>query len=120
MSLKGPPFLCPGLGSNVSVCAGPPAIHSRMHARFGFPAFAVSAASRPSHPDIDMLAVSCRKPRRAGIILGVLMDSLLRSACGLETGVLRRKSWSAHRADGNGPNRGGWRVWNETKPTMEL
>ena len=44
IGLNSPPFLCPGLGSNVSICDGPPGIHRRMHDFFRFGSFAVSAA----------------------------------------------------------------------------
>ncbi len=44
------PFLCPGFGSNVSICEGPPGIQSRMHdfRRAGFAA--TSSAKAGSHP----------------------------------------------------------------------
>jgi hypothetical protein len=47
ISLNGPPFLWPGLRSQVSVWLGPPDIHRTMHARGGLAPAA--AASRGSH-----------------------------------------------------------------------
>src|SRR6202012_1734594 len=47
VSLYGPPFLWPGLRSQVSVWLGPPDIHRTMHALVGF--FSAAAARRGSH-----------------------------------------------------------------------
>ena len=44
IAFDGPPFGCPTFKSNVSVCVGPPAIHSKMNAFGLVPASAASAA----------------------------------------------------------------------------
>src|SRR5437762_11005396 len=47
ISFEGPPFLWPGLRSQVSVWLGPPDIHRTMHALAGF--FPAAAASLGNH-----------------------------------------------------------------------
>src|SRR5712671_6738999 len=52
MASYGPPFLCPGLRSNVSSWLGPPGIHRRMHERLRA-SDSVARASDPSQPEQD-------------------------------------------------------------------
>src|SRR5689334_356902 len=54
IGLNGPLFSCPGFGSNVSICVGPPVIHNRMQARLRCGFFAVSSAKAGNQRDIDM------------------------------------------------------------------
>src|SRR5205823_5704350 len=73
ISLYGPPFSCPGFRSHRSMVLGPPAIHSRMHDRFGFGLVPSAAAwaSRPIQPERDTAVLTaptrnrCRRLRRA-------------------------------------------------------
>src|SRR5579883_171229 len=83
ISLKGPPFLCPGLRSNVSIWLGPPFIHKRMHERFrsGLPATALAKFS--SQPDMEAPRTpaadnrnhsrrdNCKSKRDMGKLLGM-------------------------------------------------
>src|SRR5262245_22864559 len=69
ISLNGPPFLCPGLRSKVSIWLGPPFIHNRMHDRLRCGRGAAASASRPNQPDSEEpttpAAVSRSQSRRA-------------------------------------------------------
>jgi hypothetical protein len=51
ISLKGPPLVCPGFRSKVSIWLGPPFIHSKMHDRRRCGWAAASAARVSSQPD---------------------------------------------------------------------
>src|SRR5271156_3735745 len=51
ISLDGPPLACPGLRSNVSVCAGPPFIHNKMQERLRSGSLAAATARRSNQPD---------------------------------------------------------------------
>jgi len=53
IGLIGPPFLCPGFKSNVSIWLGPPVIQSSMQARFRFGSLAVPSANALSQPDCE-------------------------------------------------------------------
>src|SRR5262249_21459512 len=64
ISLEGPPFLWPGLRSQVSVWLGPPDIHRTMHALAGF--LPAAAASRGSHgPAAAPKALARLKPTKS-------------------------------------------------------
>src|SRR5262245_43240572 len=53
ISLKGPPLAWPGFKSKVSICEGPPLIHSRIQERLRSGCDAVWAASDSSQPDME-------------------------------------------------------------------
>ena len=53
IGLNSPPFGVSGFRSKVSLCDGPPSIHSRMHDLVFVPVTAARAASGASQPDSD-------------------------------------------------------------------
>src|SRR5262245_30466287 len=69
IGLNSPPSFVPGFMSKVSLCDGPPSIHSRMHDLVFAFVCSAWAARVPSHPDSDVPATPAateylRKSRR--------------------------------------------------------
>src|SRR6516225_625637 len=68
--LRGPPLTWPGFRSKVSICDGPPFIHSRIHALRRFGCAAASWARAPSQLDTEKpatpAALSFSQSRREG------------------------------------------------------
>src|SRR5262249_14239676 len=81
ISLNGPPFLWPGLRSNVSICDGPPDIHSRMTDFFFFFGSGPTArANAPNQPQTDPATtpaadsvIHSRRDRRGRSSIGRLL-----------------------------------------------